>query len=66
MQQFSMGSALMPEGGRGGETPYDGLYGLRPKGVLFLGLRYMQEKGIHSYLKGNTFTAVNYKRDAKF
>ena len=65
MQQFSMGSALMPERGRGGgETPYDGLYGLRPKGVLFLGLRYMKEKGFHSYLKGNTFTAV--KRDAKF
>ena len=64
MQQFSMGSALMPEGG-GGDLPMMASTGrLRPKGVLFLGLRYMKEKGFHSYLKGNTFIAV--KRDAKF
>ena len=63
MQQFSMGSALMPEGW--GELPMMAYTGrLRPKGVLFLGLRYMKEKGLHSYLKGNTFIAV--KRDAKF
>ena len=64
MRQFSMGSALMPEGG-GGERPMMAYTGrLRPKGVLFSGLRYMKEKGFHSYLKGNTFIAV--KRDAKF
>ena len=66
MQQFSMGSALMPEGGGGGLPMMAYTGRLRPKGVLFLGLRYMKEKGFHSYLKGNTFTAVNYKRDAKF
>ena len=61
MQQFSMASALMP----GEVLPMMAYTGrLRPKGVPFLGLRYIKEKGFHSYLKDNTFTAV--KRDAKF
>ena len=51
MQQFSMGSALMPEGGGGG-TPYDGLYGEAPpeRGPFFRPQVY-ERKGISFLFK---------------